>query len=127
MYSVEDLISVPWPDEPPIGSTVREKGRTMTQATAIEIAHDAYVATDAAVHYWESIVTAILTFGDEFFALGDEYDDGEFAGYSWAWGVETHDEFGAWGTTTETFGEDGGTTEAEAREAVAKWIATVTK
>lgn len=101
----------------------------MTQTTAIEIAHDAYVATDAAVHYRvdKDQQTAILTFGDEFFALGDEYDDGKFLGYSWAWGAETRDETDRWGTTTETFGEDGGPTEAEAREAVAEWITQVTK
>lgn len=103
--------------------------RTTGPATAIEIAHDAFVSTSEAIDYRvdHDMATAILTFGDRFFALSENYSDGEFDGYSWAWGIETRDESDRWGTTTETFGEGGGPTESEARAAVAEWIATVTK
>lgn len=109
----------------------------MMQTTAIEIAHDAFVNTSEAIDYHldHDMVTAILTFGDQFFALSDEYDDGEFLGYSWAWGTDIDgiiDCFGEDGSTTfgDLHGAAGWTAsgaESEARAAVAEWIATVTK
>ena len=94
-------------------------------ATAIEIVRDAYIGSDVEglSHRLDGDqVTALLEVGSEFFAISEEYTDGEVDGYSWAWGERTTDDVTG-EIFTDYFGEDGSTTEAEARQAIATWLA----
>lgn len=93
-------------------------------ATALELVRDAYVSSDVDGLTYRldgDQVTAILEVGSEFFAISLE--SGDEPGYSWAWGERTTDDETTGEVFTDYFGEDGGTTEAEARQAITEWLA----
>ena len=98
---------------------------TTSTQTALEIVRDAYIASDVDGLRYRldgDQVTALLEVGAEFFAISEEYSDGEIDGYSWAWGERTDLDSATFGNA-DYFGQDGGATESEARQAVAEWLA----
>lgn len=87
---------------------------------AIDLVREAYLVSELpGLHYRldGDQVTALLEVGPDFFAISN--DSG---GYSWAWGERTDLDAGMFGAT-DYFGEDGGMTVREAREAIAAWLA----